>query len=383
MFKSKRSDPVAEQLRQVERQGAGMAMMAHGIAFALVLVFSAGSLVALAGEAFAHFLEQWRGGTLDIPSAISFVVSLILVIAMDYALLVAAQTVNILRQRRQKGAGWHMLVIGWVSAVEAATYLYMSVRYDHPVTVAVWLLLIVRAITAPGAAVYLSLTRTLPLGARDIFYQVELATGRGVIRDMIAIAGDPDAEMRRKLALFGAASVMAPDDRTKLDQLMLAETETRPSPQQSALPPAAIAESLPGNWDGPDDDGPGGGVDSTDDQWDTSEWPAISGLMNGHRPHNSPVGYAGRGDDHDQLEPAPVGRKTQLNATEKRILKRGKEGERMDIIREMQADDPDVTVYAIRQRLKDEGLGTNDREVRRLQGLLQRSNRMRVVGAAQ
>lgn len=220
---------IARQLKQIERQGAGLALLAHLTSFALVLAFSAGSLVALAGDAFAHFLVEWHAGVIDIPALISFVVSFLLVVCMDVALIVAAGAVRMLKQRRQSGAGIHVAVIIGVSLVEAGTYLYMSALYDHPTTLAVWALIAARSLSAPLTAVYLSLARALPIGARDILYQVELVTARGVIGDMTQIASDPAATTARKLALYQASSVMAPDDRARLDELIAAARVSSPA----------------------------------------------------------------------------------------------------------------------------------------------------------
>lgn len=213
---------IERQLHSIERQGAGLAFLAHATSFSLVIAFSAGSLVALAGDAFAHFLSEWRGGVVDIPALISFLVSFLLVVCMDVALIVAASAVRMLLQRRQSGLGIHVAVIVGVSLVEAGTYLYMSAIYDHPTSLAVWLLIAARSLSAPLTAVYLSLARVLPIGARDILYQVELVTARGVIGDMTLIASDPTATTERKLALYQASSVMAPDDRARLDDLIAA-----------------------------------------------------------------------------------------------------------------------------------------------------------------
>jgi hypothetical protein len=220
-------DPLTEQLNDLERQGAGMAGLAHLAAFALVIVFSAGSLVALSGEALAALLVSAGRGALDVPAAISIAVSTLLVIAMDVALVYAAASVRLLRLRRAGGAGWHVAVIIGVSSVEAATYLYMSAVYDKPNSWAVWALVGARAVSAPLVAVYLSLARTLPVSARDIIASVELATGRGVVRDMTAIAADSTAPLERKLSLYSASSVMTPADSERLAALIATERATR------------------------------------------------------------------------------------------------------------------------------------------------------------
>lgn len=219
---SRRQDAAERQLRGIERQRRGMALIAHVCAFALVVVFSLGSLVALSGEALSALILQWGQGGINVPAAISIVVSVLLVASMDTALIYAAAMVRLLTERRQRGAHIHIAVIAGVSAVEAGTYLYMSSQYDHPTNWAVWTLIIARALSAPLTAVYLSLAQALPITARDILYQVELATGRGVIRDVVALASDGAAPLERKMLLYREASSLPEEDLARLDALIAA-----------------------------------------------------------------------------------------------------------------------------------------------------------------
>jgi len=92
------------------------------------------------------------------------------------------------------------------------------------------------------------MARPLPVTARDILAQVELASGLGLIRDSVTIANDASASLGRKVALFGASAVMTPQDRQRLEGLLVAvEAQQRqtgvlyiPARQPSAaLPDAA------------------------------------------------------------------------------------------------------------------------------------------------
>jgi len=47
------------------------------------------------------------------------------------------------------------------------------------------------------------MARPLPVTARDILAQVELASGLGLIRDAVTIANDSSASLGQKVALFG------------------------------------------------------------------------------------------------------------------------------------------------------------------------------------
>ena len=77
-------------------------------------------------------------------------------------------------------------------------------------------------LAAPLLSVYLAMARPLPVTARDILAQVELASGLGLIRDAVTIANDASASLSQKVALFGASAVMTPQDRERLDGLLAA-----------------------------------------------------------------------------------------------------------------------------------------------------------------
>ena len=119
-----------------------------------------------------------------------------------------------------------------VAVLEAGTYAYMAWRYETPVSVVAWALILSRALAAPLLSVYLAMARPLPVTARDILAQVELASGLGLIRDAVTIANDAAASLSQKVALFGASAVMTPQDRERLDGLLAAvERGQREAPE--------------------------------------------------------------------------------------------------------------------------------------------------------
>ena len=216
-------DPVDDQLKDIARQGSGMAKAAHLCALALIVLFSLGSLVALSGDALTSILAQWQSGAgINIPAAISVAVSTLLVLCMDVGMIYAASMLRVLAARRAEPAEkrLHHLVMLTVAALEAGTYGYMSAHYEHPATFIVWALIVARACAAPLLSVYLSMARPLPVGPRDILYQVELASGKGVIRDVVTVANDTNAPLSQKIALYGASAVMLPQDRVRLDSMV-------------------------------------------------------------------------------------------------------------------------------------------------------------------
>ena len=89
-------DEVADQLADIARQGSGMARLAHVCASLMLVLFSAGSLVALGGDALLSVLDGAQQGHVDLPAAISLGVSTLLVLCMDVAMLYAASMLRLL-----------------------------------------------------------------------------------------------------------------------------------------------------------------------------------------------------------------------------------------------------------------------------------------------
>jgi hypothetical protein len=217
-------DAVADQLADIAKQGASMARLAHVCASLMLALFSAGSLVALGGDAMISVLDGAQQGHVDLPAAISLGVSTLLVLCMDVAMLYAASMLRLLGMRRSEPRSMrlHRGVMATVAVLEAGTYAYMAWRYETPMSVVAWALILSRALAAPLLSVYLAMARPLPVTARDILAQVEVASGLGLIRDTVTIANDASASLSQKVALFGASAVMTPQDRERLEGLLSA-----------------------------------------------------------------------------------------------------------------------------------------------------------------
>lgn len=240
-------DVVEDQLRDISKQGSGMARVAHLCALLLVILFSLGSLVALSGDALNTIIQQWQSGSgVNVAAAISVLVSTLLVLAMDVGMVYAASSIRLLNTRRAeaKEARLHYAVMVGVATLEALTYGYMSAVYEHPHSLVAWLLILARAGAAPFLATYLSLARPLPVTSRDILAQVELASGKAVIRDVLEVASDPDASLSQKVRMYGASAVMAPADRDRLDALI--------EVVQTQREPVRVVEAEPVNLHKPD-----------------------------------------------------------------------------------------------------------------------------------
>lgn len=146
-FQRPTADPVERAMRDLERQGAGMARLAHLFAALMVVLFSLGSLVALSGDAFGAIVAAVEhGGLPGIPQVISVLVSTLMVVCCDIGLVYAAMTLRVLRTRGtgRDGQLLHWFVLVTVAIIEAGTYLYMSARYEAPTGVA-WALVVADA----------------------------------------------------------------------------------------------------------------------------------------------------------------------------------------------------------------------------------------------
>lgn len=114
----------------------------------------------------------------------------------------------------------HWIVISVVVITEASTYIYMAAIYERPKTTAEWAIIGLRGLTAPFLSVYLAMARPLPVTARDILAQSELAAGTGVIHDVTTIANNTDAPLADKMMLYDASAVMGERDRARLGKMI-------------------------------------------------------------------------------------------------------------------------------------------------------------------
>jgi hypothetical protein len=215
------SDPVERTMRELARQGTTMARVAHLFATLMVILFSLGSFVALSGDAFSAVMETLQhGGVPSIPAVISIAVSTLMVVCCDIGLVYAAMTLRVLRIRgAEEGRLLHLTVLIGVSAIEASTYFYMSLLYEHPTGWGLFLV-IARALTAPLLSVYLSMARAHPVTPRDILHQAELAQGIQLVRDVVQVAQDPRASLADKMRLYEASAEMSASDKTRLQGMI-------------------------------------------------------------------------------------------------------------------------------------------------------------------
>ena len=120
----------------------------------------------------------------------------------------------------------------------------MAWRYETPVSLVAWALILSRALAAPLLRRNPAMARPLPVTARSILAQVESASGLGLIRDAVTIANDASASLGQKVALFGASAVMASQDRERLNGLLAAVEAQRSHHDTGSVPPNVVEDSL-------------------------------------------------------------------------------------------------------------------------------------------
>lgn len=235
-------DPVERTMKQLARQGATLARLAHVFATLMVVLFSLGSLVALSGDAVSAILVTLtHHGIPSVPQAISIAVSTLMVVCCDIGLVYAAMTLRVLRTRgSDEGQALHWAVLVGVSVIEAGTYLYMSAIYEQPHGWA-WGLVIARAVAAPLLSVYLSMAHPHPVTPRDILHQAELAQGIQLVRDVIRVAQDPSASLADKMRLYEASAEMTGKDKARLTR-MINVVQQRLGESSAALIPGAAQQ---------------------------------------------------------------------------------------------------------------------------------------------
>jgi hypothetical protein len=136
-----------------------------------------------------------------LAAVISLGVSALLVLCMAVAMLHAASMVRLLGMRRAEPQTMrlHRGVMATMAVLEAGAYAYMAWRYVAPVSVVACALIVSRPLAAPLLSVYRAMARPLPVTARDILAQVELASGLGLIRAAVTIANDAGASLSQKV----------------------------------------------------------------------------------------------------------------------------------------------------------------------------------------
>lgn len=243
-------------MREMEQHGENLAGWANKLATMLLAVFSTASLLSLSLAAFNTFMAQLAAGRLDIPDALSVLLNLLLVLAMDMAMFYAASVIRAVASAggATREIAVHVVVMATASLLETSTYIYLVVQYDHPTNAWLWAIGIGRGIAAPLFATYLSLARKLPVAPRDIAYYVALLSGRGVVYDVAVLAADRHAPLHRKVGIYTAAATMAAAEHVKFARIIAAvedpappapaapiakrqeEPEPEPAPQQTPAP---------------------------------------------------------------------------------------------------------------------------------------------------
>lgn len=174
----------AKELRRAANHGA--VIMAWGRFWAMVLLvfFSLGALVTLAGVPMQHIATAIETHQpINVTEAITSATILALVIGMDLAMVIATMMIRALRIRGKTFADWwgYLVLALFVGSVEALTFGVMIVQNEHPVGIVAWLLVGARSVAVPVCAVFLSLVANLPVTPNDVRTKLQIRAGEGLM----------------------------------------------------------------------------------------------------------------------------------------------------------------------------------------------------------
>lgn len=212
-------DSARRELKRATSHGAFMLALARAWSIPLMLFFSVGALVTLGGVPLQHNLALWQAGApLDWVELAGLAVTVVFVVGMDVAMIVAAIK---LRDAQTRGAGvgetlglW--LIILAVGALEATTFILMVQGYEHPSTPGAWALLAGRGVMAPIIAIFLSLSGERPVSRRDVQHLLQVRAGEGLLNWLErTLAGETahEADMAQLFGFFALVNGATDDQR--------------------------------------------------------------------------------------------------------------------------------------------------------------------------
>ncbi len=230
-FKRKQPNPqeqVTRAIDKLERSNALIVRLAHLFAFALIIATSVASLISLA----ATLLIAVLAGHGNVATNASVAITLLLVMAMDTGMVLAATYIRIGRQRGEslRALSGHISIMLSVALLEAGTYCYMLWKYENPSNWISWTLIVARGFAVPLLSIYLSMAQEITVTTSDIARMTEVFSGVGLLRDLVSEANNPDATLERKIAIYRAAATLSEAQRAKLDA-MYAAVGNEPMPR--------------------------------------------------------------------------------------------------------------------------------------------------------
>lgn len=195
-------------LKRATSHGAAMLAFARLWSIPLMIFFSIGALVTLGWTPLQHNIALYLAGQpLDYVELAGLAVTVVFVIGMDVAMIVAAVMLRNAQNRQARfGETWHLwFVMVSVGALEAATFITMVEGYEHPQTVAAWALLVGRGVMAPIIAIFLSLAGEQPVSHRDVRHLLQVRSGEGLLsmlESTLSGDGGREADMAQLFSFF-------------------------------------------------------------------------------------------------------------------------------------------------------------------------------------
>lgn len=201
-----RGGQAAKELRKQANHGT--VIMGWGRLWAIILLvfFSAGALVTLAGVPMQHIAAAIEAGQPpNVAEAITSATILALVIGMDLAMIIATMMIRAMRARGKTFADWwgYLALALFVGAIEALTFGVMIVNNEHPQGFVAWALVVARSLAVPVCAVFLSLVSNLPITPNDVRAKLQIEAGQGLMAYLEEAVQTGKADPSALFAFFG------------------------------------------------------------------------------------------------------------------------------------------------------------------------------------
>jgi hypothetical protein len=205
-------EKLERKLKGIERENENQVKLDHKTGNMLVFAIATAAILGMAPDAIFAIAAQ-RFDTKDlIPLLVSFVV----VIGANRALISAAGEIRYRKSRGEKADFQDRLILFSVMAIEAISFYYMLWIFAPTDSLVMHLLDGGRAIILPLVTVYLEQRVVHPIDPKAISVQSEIGLGLGVMFDFIRMAYDHSLPLALKIQNYRSTADLTPDMDKKL-----------------------------------------------------------------------------------------------------------------------------------------------------------------------
>jgi uncharacterized protein GlcG (DUF336 family) len=220
-WQQKATDPaevVKKRLDRIEQENQQSVQWDHRFAFVSIVTIAITAVLGIARTAVAALVA----GRIQGVDAINLCVAFLFVLVMNRGLLAAARNIRRKEARREQVFPEDRATMWGVALIESVSLGYMLFNFEHPADIIQWILLIARASVIPYATIYLEIQRQHPIDPQDIAIQTEIASGIGLLRDIVTIANDRSVPTGYKVGMYKASADLTVQQAVKLDAMKAA-----------------------------------------------------------------------------------------------------------------------------------------------------------------